>query len=54
MKKTNNEVTMNLIITMIRFGIMERPEDFPLFMVWSRNVMRYSSKYGIKSETERA
>ena len=50
--KTNREATMGLIITLIRFGLMKRPQDFPLFMVWYKDVKRYSSRYGITSEVE--
>lgn len=51
--KTNKEVTMGLIVTLIRFGIMKRPSDFPLFMVWYKDVKRYSSIYGLTNENER-
>lgn len=52
--KTNKEATMGLIVTLIRFGIMKRPSDFPLFMMWYKDVERYSSTYGLTNETERA
>jgi len=49
--KTNKEVTMALLTTLIRFGIIKKhPLDFPMFMVWFKDVKRYSEKYGIKDE----
>lgn len=51
--KTNKEAMMCLIITLIRFGVIKKPEDLPLFMVWHKDVKRYSNVYGLTDETER-
>ena len=54
-RKTNKEAAMGLLTTLIRLGVIEkRPLDFPMFFVWSKNVKRYSEKYGIKDEVEPA
>lgn len=52
--KNDEEATLGLLRTLIRFGVMSRPNDFPLFMVWYKDVKRYSTKYGISNKIERA
>ena len=52
--KTNKEAMMGLIVTLIRFGVVRKPQDLPLFMVWHKDVKRYSSVYGLTDEVERA
>jgi hypothetical protein len=48
---TKREATMGLIITMIKFGLMKKP-DFPLFLVWYKDVKRYTSQYELTNEVE--
>lgn len=49
---TNKEAAVGLLTTFIRLGVIKRPEDFPFFMVWFKDVKRYSDRYGLKDETE--
>jgi hypothetical protein len=53
--KTNREATMGLLKTLMRFGIVDRPTiDFPMFLVWFKDIKRYSDEYGLKDEVESA
>lgn len=49
MNKINNEAIMGLIWTFIRLGIVSNyPLDFPTFLVWFKDVKRYSETYGFR------
>ena len=50
---TNKEAAMGLLTTFTRFGLIKKPLDFPFFLVWFKDVKRYSETYGIKDEIER-
>lgn len=49
---TSREATMKLILTFIRLGVIDKPIDFPMFLVLFKDAGRYSEKYGLKEEVE--
>ena len=49
---TNREAAMKLLTTFIRLGVMKKPEDFPFYLVWFKDVKRYAEDYGLKEEVE--
>lgn len=49
---TNREAAVKLLTTFIRLGVLKRPEDFPFYLVWFKDVKRYSEVYGLKEEVE--
>lgn len=51
--KTNRETAMALLITLARLEIIKKhTSDFPWFLVWWKDVKRYSDAHGKTDETE--
>ena len=50
----NKEAILNLLITMMRLDLVDKPKSYIEFMMWHRIIKNYGEQYGIKIETELA